>query len=140
MVKVYGIHNRTQAIIKIPANGGRAWLEVEFRHGRIGAGMGNRPATYSTADPTEQFIIENSPMYGRVYKLIRTAGTDDDAKPAAAKAPSAPKLKAELGITSREDAVAFLKQNGAKATNLKDDESIQKYAAKIGVCFPNLYE
>ena len=47
---------------------------------------------------------------------------------------------AVTGVTSKEEAIAYLKQNGAKATNLKDDESIRKYAAKIGVHFPNLYE
>ena len=40
-------------------------------------------------------------------------------------------------MTSREEAVAYLKANGAKATNLKDDESIKKYMEKIGVIFPN---
>lgn len=135
MLKVYGIHGRTQAIVKIPVNGGQAWIECEFRHGRIGAGIANRPAAYATADITEQNIIENSPLFGNLIVLHRVAAEIVPVE----EAPIAVS-KAVPAVTSREEAIAYLKQNGAKATQLKDDESIKKYAAKIGVCFPNLYE
>lgn len=133
MLKVYGIHGRTQAIIKVPCNNGRAWLDCEFRHGRIGAGMGNRPATYPTTDVTEQNIIENSPLFGKLIFLHRV-GEAETAK--AAAAPEAT-LEAITSVTSKEEAVAYLKANGAKAANLKDDASIKKYMEKIGVFFPN---
>ena len=139
MLKVYGIHGRTQALIKVPVNNGKAWINCEFKHGRIGAGIGNRPATYPTADVTEQNIIENSPFFGSLIFLHRVAATET---PEVAKqdTPAVPAAEAVTSVTSKEEAIAYLKQNGAKATNLKDDESIRKYAAKIGVHFPNLYE
>lgn len=131
MLKIYGIHGRTQALIKVPVNNGKAWIECEFKHGRIGAGIANRPATYPTSDITEQSIIENSPLFGHLIFLHRLAAASEvqDEIPAAAVAvPS---------ITSREEVVAYLKTNGAKATNLKDDAAIKKYMEKIGVFFPN---
>lgn len=137
MLKIYGIHGRTQAVINVPVNGGQAHLECEFKHGRIGAGMGNRPATYPTSDPIEQSIIESSPLFGPLIILYRVSVAES---PASAEAPSAATVKAIPGVTSIEEAVAYLKQNGAKATNLKDEESIKKFAAKIGVSFPNLFE
>lgn len=139
MLKIYGIHGRTQAVINIPVNGGQAHLECEFKHGRIGAGMGNRPATYPTSDPIEQSIIENSPLFGPLIILYRVSVAESPASAAAAPAADSVK-KAITSVTSIEEAVAYLKQNGAKATNLKDEESIKKYAAKIGVTFPNLFE
>lgn len=137
MLKVYGIHGRTQAVIKVPVNGGKAWLECEFKHGRIGAGLGNRPATYPTSDPVEQSIIENSKFFGPMITIVRVAGTEaDNKKPAAAPAPEK-SLEAVTSVTSREEAVAYLKAKGAKATDLKSDAAIKKSMEKIGVFFPN---
>ena len=138
MLKVYGIHGQTQAVLNFPINDGKAWFTAEFGRGRIGAGMQNRPATYTTSNPVIQGIIESSVEFGHLIKIVRVT-EDSDAKKAAAHI-EAPALAAHPEITSKEEAIAFLKANGAKATQLKDDESIQKYAAKIGVFFPNLYE
>ncbi len=138
MLKVYGIHGQTQAVLNFPINDGKAWFTAEFGRGRIGAGMQNRPATYTTSNPVIQGIIENSAEFGHLIKIVRVT-EDSDAKKAAAHL-EAPALAAHPEITSKEEAIAFLKANGAKATQLKDDESIQKYATKIGVFFPNLYE
>ena len=153
MLKVYGIHGRTTAVIQIPIDkAGRAYLECEFGRGRMGAGPANRPATYATRDETKQAIIENSPLFasGKI-KLVRAY---EEEKPVKAKTGAAPRSKAAAGITppapkpeplgpvegvtSREEAVEYLKAHEAKATNLKDDESIKSYMAKIGVTFPNL--
>ncbi len=135
MLKQYGIYGQTQAVINFPINDGQAWFCAEFGRGRIGAGLQNRPATFTTSNPVVQGIIENSKEFGHLIKLVRVSETDE--KKAAAPAPA---LAAHPEITSREDAVAFLKQHGAKAVHLKDDESIKRYAEKIGVFFPNLYE
>ncbi|MBR5660579.1 MAG: hypothetical protein IKW99_03420 [Bacteroidales bacterium] len=137
MLKVYGIHGQTTAIVKIPVNDNSAWLELEFRRGRIGAGLQNRPATYSTVDPVVQAVIEGSPYFGRLISIVRVVG---DEKRPAPNAAGFPTVIAHPEVFSKEDAVSFLKANGAKAVNLKDDDSIQKYAAKIGVSFPNLYD
>jgi len=136
MLKQYGIYGQTQAVINFPINDGKAWFTAEFGRGRIGAGMQNRPATYTTANPVIQGIIENSKEFGHLIKIVRVSEESEEKKAAA----QSPALTAHPEITSKEDAIVFLKQNGAKATHLKDDDSIQKYAAKIGVFFPNLYE
>lgn len=137
MLKIYGIQGRTQALIKFPLNGNRAWLECEFKHGRIGAGLGNRPATYACADVTEQNIIEDSDFFkNRFVFLYRIAG-DDGVQAAQKTEAPAQELEYVTGVTSKEEAITYLKAHGAKATNLRDDESIQKFMAKIGVAFPN---
>ena len=59
-------------------------------------------------------------------------------KPAASASPADPVDVKVPGVTTREEAVAFLKQRGAKATNLRDDNAIKSYMSKIGVSFPNL--
>lgn len=137
MLKQYGIYGQTQAVINFPINDGQAWFCAEFGRGRIGAGLQNRPATFTTSNPVVQGIIENSKEFGHLIKLVRVSEEREEKK---AAAPAAPALAAHPEILSKEDAVAFLKANGAKATNLKDDDSIKKYAEKIGVWFPNLYE
>ena len=136
MLKQYGIYGQTQAVINFPINDGQAWFTAEFGRGRIGVGIQDRPATYTTANPVIQAIIENSKEFGHLIKIVRVTEDSEEKK---AAAPNAPALAAHPEIASKEDAVAFLKQNGAKATQLKDDESIRKYAEKIGVFFPNLY-
>ena len=142
MVKVYGIHGRTTALIRIPAGSGKAWLELEFRRGRLGLGKSNQAATYSTADPTEQAIIEDSPQFGGLIKLMRVYG-EQGAEVAPALATEKPEAVEVTftevpEVTTKEQAVAYLKTKGAKATQLRDDEAIKRFAAKIGVSFPNL--
>lgn len=134
MTKVYGIHGQTTAIIKFPVNGGSAWLTAEFRRGRIGSGPHNRPATYPTASPVEQAIIESHESFGKLIKLIRVV--DDEPKAQVGGAVVTPHPE----ITSKEEAVTFLKKNGAKAKDYVTDDAIQAFATKIGVSFPNLYE
>lgn len=138
MLKVYGIHGRTQAVIKVPVNNNQAWIECEFKHGRIGAGIGNKPATYPTNDTTEQNIIENSPLFGPLIFIVRQSAETPVAEKEAAE--PAPQVTPITSVTSREEAIEYLKQQGAKATQLKDDAAVAKYAAKIGVSFPNLQD
>lgn len=143
MIKVYGIHGRTTAIIRIYNASGRAYIEPEFKRGRLGLGASNQAATFSTDDPTEQAIIEDSPLFGGLIKLMRVYRGDDD-KQVAAPLETAKPEAAEADKTiveeveTKEQAVAYLKSKGVKATQLKDDEAIMKSAAKIGVSFPNL--
>lgn len=138
MLKQYGIHGQTQAVLNFPFNGGKASITVEFGRGRIGAGPLNRPATYTTENPVIQDIIESSSEFGHLIKLVRVSEGSEEKKAAANE--NAPALAAHPEITSKEEAIAFLKAQGAKATQLKDDDAIKKYATKIGVWFPNLYE
>ena len=47
-------------------------------------------------------------------------------------------LTAVPDVTTKEEAVAYLKSKGAKAVQLRDDEAIKRFMAKVGVSFPNL--
>ena len=135
--KVYGIYGRTTAELKIPTGSGKAAIVVTFDRGVPNAGPNYRPATFSTSDTLVQEIIEKSPMFGSLYSLYRVYRDPSDEKPAPAAAK--PKdLEPLDGIATLEEAVAYLKSKGAKATNLKDADSITKFATKIGVSFPNL--
>ena len=137
MLKVYGIDGRTTAIIQIPAGDGSAWLTCEFKRGRVGTQAYNRPATYSTTDVTEQNIIEDSPLFGRQIQLIRVY--DEGGNEASVEAiPGVPAVTEYPDVESKEEAVAFLKAHGAKATDISFNAKIKAYAAKIGVSFPNL--
>ena len=142
MVKVYGVLGRTTALVRIPANSGKAYLEIEFKRGRIGYGRNNQAATYSTADKTEQEIIENSPYFGRLIKLLRVYNKDGASVAPAAATEKAAGAKVEKTsvpeVTTQEEAVSYLKSKGAKATNLRSAETIKAFADKIGVSFPNL--
>ncbi len=132
--KVYGIYGRTTAVLRIPA--GKAYIEVEFSRGVPNAGPNYRPATFSTSDPVVQSVLEKSQLFGSLYTIYRIVRDEPEKKTAAA----AKKQDVEPleGIETKEEAVAYLKSRGAKATNLRDAESILKYAEKIGVSFPNL--
>ena len=136
--KVYGIHGRSSAILRIPTGSGKAEFRAEFENGLPGAGANYRPATFSTADPIVQRIMETSPHFGRTYVLYRVWHEDDGDKAVPAAKPRRTQIEPLEGIATKEEAIAYLKGKGAKAVNLKDEESILKYAEKIGVSFPNL--
>ena len=137
MLKVYGIDGRTTAIVQVPISNGLAWLTCEFKRGRIGTQAYNRPATYSTTDITEQNIIEDSPLFGRQIKLIRVY--DDGGQATDPNAVSEPAGATEYpDVQTKEEAVAFLKAHGAKATDINTNAKLKAFAAKIGVSFPNL--
>ncbi len=137
-LKVYGVSGRTTALLRIPTRGGRSWIEVEFKRGRLGLGASNKAATFCTNDKTVQSIIEDSSLFGNTIKLLRIYNSDSDAEPVAPKADEKPaEVISVPEVSSKEEAISYLKGRGAKATNLKDDDSIRKFMAKIGVEFPN---
>jgi len=135
MLKVYGIDGRTTAVVQIPAGDGSAWLTCEFKRGRVGTQAYNRPATYSTTDATVQNIIEDSPLFGKQINLIRVydeKGQETDVQSVA------PGVTEYPDVQTKEEAVAFLKAHGAKATDISSNTKLKAYAASIGVAFPNL--
>ena len=132
--KVYGIFGRTTAIVRIPTGSGKAYIEVEFDRGVPNAGPNYRPATYATSDPVTQRILEESKLFNSLYRLYKV---HYEAEPGT-KAVPAQNVEAIDGISTKEEVVSYLKARGAKATNLKDADSIMKFAAKIGVSFPNV--
>lgn len=136
MLKVYGIDGRTTAVIQIPVGDGSAWLPVEFKRGRTGTQAYNRPATYSTNNVTEQNIIEDSPLFGKTIQLIRVY--DDGGSEAEKQDAPVSVLTEYPDVQTKEEAVAFLKAHGAKATDINTNAKLKAYAEKIGVAFPNL--
>ena len=142
MIKVYGIYGKTTAIVRVYTRSGLAYIEPEFKRGRLGLGKSSTAATYSTADKTEQSIIEDSPLFGGTIKLLRVYGNEGSevAASLATEKPEAAEiiLTAVPDVTTKEQAVANLKSKGAKAVQLRDDEAIKRFAAKVGVSFPNL--
>ena len=157
VTKIYGIYGRTTAIVKVPTGSGKAYIEVEFSRGIPNAGPNYRPATYATSDPVEQSILEKSSLFGSLYTIYRVR-EDADAAPAkpqpvnkpatAGKAKSVanekavikeiPEANAVEEVKTKGEALEYLKQHGAKANNLKSDDAIKAFMAKIGVTFPNV--
>lgn len=136
--KVYGIYGRTTAVVRVPVGKGKAFMQIEFSRGVPNAGPNYRPATFATSDPVTQSILEKCSLFGSLYTIYRIV-VDTPAVPANAKKPAKAAAPEPMeGITTKEEAVEFLKGKGAKASNLKDADSILKFAEKIGVSFPNL--
>lgn len=147
--KVYGISGRTTVEIKIPV--GKALLPLVFENGSLDRKT-YKPATYSTSSKAIQDMIEGSPLFGKTIKLFKVYGSEEEPKPkkvepeeapaaktAAAKAKAKPAEDTEkvAGVSTREEAVAYLKKKGAKATDLIDDESMRAFMAKKNITFDN---
>lgn len=160
--KVYAISGKTTVELSIPV-GKKAFMPLVFDKGQTGR-KNFRPATFSTNKKYVQDIIENSPYFGSMIKLYKVYGGSSMpipkavASPLASPEPAAPGLEDDPQVTpaipaaddatpqvteypevkTKEDAVAFLKARGAKATDLRDNKSLKKFATRIGVAFPNL--
>ena len=149
--KVYGISGRTTVEINIPV--GKALLPLVFENGSLDRKT-YKPATYSTNSKAIQDMIEGSPLFGKTIKLFKVYGNiDDEPKPhkvvepvdapaarsaaAKAKAKTAETAEKVEGVSTHEEAVAYLKKRGAKATDLIDDESMRAFMAKKNITFDN---
>lgn len=151
ITKVYGISGYTTTCLRIPAGDGKAWIECEFTRGCPNAGAYARPATYVTSDKTVQSIIEHSPYFGRMIRLVRV--NNDESQPVAKAAEtvktepvadknthtdSEVKEKKEYpDVKTYEEAISILKGLGAKATQLRSVESVKKFMNQVNVVFPN---
>ena len=133
MRKFYGIYGRTTAVMKIEVNGGKAFFECEFNRGNPNPGAYYRPATYVTSSKVEQDIIENSPLFPSIIKLVRVVGEPEPE----AKQTKAPEVTEYPEIEDREGAVALLKSLGATASVLTSDEAMKKFMVKKRIAFPN---
>lgn len=132
--KTYGVHGRATAVLRIPTGNGKASIIVEFTRGLPSAGSNYRPATYVTSDPVEQDILESSSLFGKMYTLVGVSKNEAE-KPATEQPKGITPLD---GILTKEEAVSYLKSQGAKAIELRSAEAILKTAEKYGVSFPNL--
>lgn len=153
--KVYGISGYTTTCLRIPAGDGKAYLECEFTRG-CPNGAYSRPATYVTSDKTVQSIIEHSPYFGRMIRIIRVSSDGQKPEPvAAAPAPAAAPIKKAApaaegaaaqdpeaekvypDVKTYEEAISCLKSLGAKATQLRSVEAAKKFMSQKNVTFPN---
>lgn len=121
-------------------------IRVPFANGYLDKKM-SRPATYSTADPVMQQIIENSRLFGRRIFIYSTYGAPETEavqvepeEPVAVEAPETEKAAVTEypEVTTWEEAVKVLKGvPGVKVANLRTPASAKKVAAVNGVAFPN---
>lgn len=133
---------RTNAELSIRV--GKATLPISFTKGCLDR-KNYRPATFTTADPTIQNMIEDSSLFGSVivlYKVYDKGGIIDASdynEPQTVAKPSAitagPTEYPE--VTTHEQAVTLLKSLGAKASSLVSTEAMQRYMKSHGVVFPN---
>lgn len=146
--KVYGIPGKTTVELKLQVD--KATLPLSFEHGCLDR-KNYKPATFSTRDKVVQDMIENSPMFGRIIKLIKVYGNDSPAA-APAKQKSAARVvvddepeeqgvvdptKVFADVTTYDELIAVLKSKGAKATQIKDAEAAKKFIIRNGFAFPN---
>ena len=152
VTKVYGISGYTTTCLRIPAGDGKAYIECEFTRGCTN-GAYARPATFVTSDKTVQSIIEHSPYFGRMIRLVRVNSDENNAAaPVAAKtAPIVESKSAEPAfkdngketpkeypdVKTYEEAISVLKSLGAKATQLRTIEAAKKFMSLNNISFPN---
>lgn len=140
MQKFYGIYGKTTALVRIEANGGKAYLQCEFKRGNPNPGAAYRPAVYVSSSRSEQDIIENSPYFGRLIKLIRVIGDPSplpEAEAAVRDAEVNGVVKEYPDVTDIDQARAVLKSLGAKATVLASPEAMERFMTAKQVSFPN---
>jgi len=147
MTKVYGIYGRTTVEINLTV--GKATLPLVFERGCLDR-KNYRPASYITSKKYIQDMIESSPLFGGMIRLVKTYGNDaaeEKAAPAPKKAVSkpvqAPEPEEEIipteypDVTTKEQLIAAVKAHGAKAGVLADEAKLKKFIQTKGLSFPN---
>lgn len=163
MTKVYGIYGYTTVEINLPV--GKAVLPLTFERGCLDR-KNFRPATFITNKKPIQDMIENSSMFGKTIKLVKTYGENSvqqRATPASKRAstnktnsenvvPAAPvedaaakadkpaeedKTKEYPDVTTKEQLIEVVKSLGAKADVLVDDAKLKNFISKKSLVFPN---
>lgn len=147
--KIYGVLNLIDWTVGIKA--GKATLRVHFTGGATTA-RGQVPATYSTADPVKQAIIEKSNYFktGYIY-VVQVIEMPDDAAEIARKAQRASRAskthEAEakpvdseavksVEVSSLDDAKEYLKDNfDVSSSKLRTRAAILEQAKANGIEF-----
>lgn len=142
--KVYGIYGRTSVEINLQV--GKATLRLEFTGGCLDR-KNFRAASHIESRPAIQAMIEDSPLYGNIIKLIKVYGegaksAEQESKPvkkAVVKTSEASASEATdyPEVTTKEEAYAVLKSLGAKAVELKDLASFKATMNRLNVTFSN---
>lgn len=123
--KIYGVNTLIDWTVSIKA--GKASMRVHFTGGATTA-RGIVPATYSTADPVKQAIIEKSHYFktGQI-QVVQTLEVADDAAATARKARKATRGTAKadvagepVGSGDAEDQVAVGEKAKVKVSSVED--------------------
>ena len=156
-IRTYGIPGVINAREIFFFNNGQGKLPIMFANG-ITDPKYNIPATYSTANPFEQMVIEHSSQFGvRVFRYgakgekLAAEPVDEIAKRIQAnsgkKAPAKPEKTKTASIAEDHiypqvenigQATEVLLDLGCKADELTDQTAVMMAAMRLQISFPNL--
>lgn len=134
MKKIYTT-KYSKLILTLERGGVKA--EVEFKNGRMNE---NVPGRFITSDPFLQYMIENDPRYGSLFRLEKSTPTTEELK--AKQAAEAEKTKAKpitpatIVDTVRDcaDAIDYFASIGKVLTTEKQVKATMK---SMNIQFPN---
>lgn len=134
MKKIYTT-KYSKLILTLERGGVKA--EVEFKNGRMNE---NVPGRFITSDPFLQYMIENDPRYGSLFRLEKSIPTTEELK--AKQAAEAEKTKAKpitpatIVDTVRDcaDAIDYFASIGKVLTTEKQVKATMK---SMNIQFPN---
>lgn len=152
-VRTYGIPRMVEAREIFLFNKGIGKLRIRFSGG-IPDPKYQIPATYSTADPFEQLVIEHSKQFGNtVFRYDANGNIINSApfEPEVDKTPAEPKLdkrrrvapsvddtKSYPLVETLGDATEVLLELGVPASELNGQEAVIAAMVRCKVSFPNL--
>lgn len=126
--KTYGIFGYIEYTAEIAV--GKAHLSIHFDKGSVNA-HGTYPATYTSKNPIEQAIIENSPLFKQErIKFIRATEVADEEEPVAVSE-EAPAVQEEVAPVV-EEAVATTASTG-EAKKFSTLADAKEYLVSQGV-------
>ena len=152
MLKTYHCHKYNEAVYNLSI--GKFRRRVEFSGGSVP----DYPSFFSTSDPITQLALENSPKYGKEFRLVKAQHQPGDPEPVAAPAETAePAPVEEQPVEAAEPAaetpaegdvypeattmnqvVAILKGRGVAASRLRSKQGVVNEATALGLSFPNV--
>lgn len=124
--------------LKLILERGGLKAEIEFKNGRIGD---NVPAKFITSDKFLQYLIENDPRYGQLFRLDKSIPEPgDEVKAPEAKEVETPKKKVKKDATVVDtvkdltDAIDYFSTLGKILTTEKQVKATMK---EMNIQFPN---
>lgn len=134
MKKIYTT-KYSKLILTLERGGVKA--EVEFKNGRMNE---NVPGRFITSDPFLQYMIENDPRYGSLFRLEKSIPTTEELKAKQAaeaeKTKAKPTTPATIVDTVRDcaDAIDYFASIGKVLTTEKQVKATMK---SMNIQFPN---
>ena len=133
VTKKYGTVGLMEWVCSI--NVGQAHFSFHFSGGMLN-GYGMTPATFTTSNAVQQYIIENSEHFRRgKIKLLATYGEEE--KPKTTEKPKETAQYADVKNSQQAKAVLMAEPYNIPLSELGNKESILAAAKKAGVTFPN---